>query len=237
MSPYHKKHFLFTVITFLAVITTLSLLSQEKITFSATPKSEGSPLIADKPQTPEIKTAKPQSDKAKNARTPVIFDTDMDTDCDDLGAMAILHAMADQGEIKILATTCSSKYPYSGPCIQTVNDYYGRKDLPVGVPKGKGASIDRGSQYARPLVERFKPAAQTNDDLPDAVTVLRKALAESSDQSVVLVTVGYLTNLSDLLKSEPDTISDLSGRDLVAKKILRYVCMGGRYPEQLSYGN
>ncbi len=28
----------------------------------------------------------------------IIFDTDMDTDCDDAGAPALLHALADQGE-------------------------------------------------------------------------------------------------------------------------------------------
>ena len=222
MFPFNKNRSFLTTIAFLAMVTVLLPFFRGNVVPGASQKSECPNLI---------------TDKTKSDKIPVIFDTDMDTDCDDLGAMAILHAMADQGEIKILATTCRSKYPYSGPSIQIVNNYYGRGDLPVGVPKSKGAGIDRGSRYARALVERFKPATQTNDDLPDAVTVLRKALAESSDQSVVMVTVGYLTNLSDLLNSNPDAISNLSGRDLVAKKVLRYVCMGGRYPEQLSYGD
>jgi hypothetical protein len=39
----------------------------------------------------------------------VIFDTDMDTDCDDAGALALLHALADNGEAVILATLVSSQ--------------------------------------------------------------------------------------------------------------------------------
>src|SRR5690606_32742496 len=34
----------------------------------------------------------------------VIFDTDYSTDCDDPGALAVLHALADLGEVEILAT-------------------------------------------------------------------------------------------------------------------------------------
>ena len=56
----------------------------------------------------------------------VIFDTDMDTDCDDVGALAMLHALADAGEVNILATVVSSKFAYSAPCVEAVNRYYGR---------------------------------------------------------------------------------------------------------------
>jgi hypothetical protein len=31
----------------------------------------------------------------------IIFDTDMHTDCDDAGALAILHTLADKGECEI----------------------------------------------------------------------------------------------------------------------------------------
>lgn len=41
----------------------------------------------------------------------------------------------------------------------------------------------------------------------------------------------FLTNLSNLLKSPPDNISPLSGKDLVKKKVNRFVSMAGRFPE------
>src|SRR5947209_8178268 len=66
----------------------------------------------------------------------VLFDTDMDSDCDDAGALAILHALADAGEAEVLATMVSSLHPYSVPCVAAINRYYGRPDLPIGCPKG-----------------------------------------------------------------------------------------------------
>ena len=39
----------------------------------------------------------------------VIFDTDMLTDFDDVGALACLHALADAGEAEILATVSSTR--------------------------------------------------------------------------------------------------------------------------------
>ena len=38
----------------------------------------------------------------------VIFDTDMGSDCDDAGALAILNALADAGEVRILGVVFSS---------------------------------------------------------------------------------------------------------------------------------
>lgn len=40
----------------------------------------------------------------------IIFDTDMDSDCDDVGALAMLHVMTDQGESENLATMVSSSF-------------------------------------------------------------------------------------------------------------------------------
>jgi hypothetical protein len=71
----------------------------------------------------------------------IIFDTDMDTNADDAGALAMLHALADAGEVEILATVVSSHYPFSAAVVDVINTYYGRPDLPIGVPKGPGASI------------------------------------------------------------------------------------------------
>lgn len=168
---------------------------------------------------------------------PLIFDTDMDTDCDDLGAMAVLHQLANEGKIDILATMVSSLYPYSAPCVEAVNRYYGRPAIPIGVPKGKGADISRGSRYAQEIAQRFPGRLRSNADAPNAVTLYRQILARAENHSVVIVTVGYLTNLAALLESDADEISPLSGRELVRRKVKRYACMGGRYPEQKQYGN
>lgn len=170
----------------------------------------------------------------------IIFDTDMDTDCDDAGALALLHALADQGEAEILATIVSSHYRYSVPCVEAINTYYGRPDLPVGCPKGPGASANRGSPYARQIAEAFPGKYRSNEDAPSAAEVYRKLLAAEPDHSVVVVTVGYVTNLRDLLATDGDDYNPLNGVALARRKVKRWVCMGGRYPRHLDpgvYGN
>lgn len=171
------------------------------------------------------------------AQIPVIFDRDMETDCDDAGALAMLHALADRGEAEILATVVSSRYPWSVPCVEAINQYYGRADLSIGAPKTEWADTGRrGSRYAKQVSQEFPARLKSNDDAPDAVEVYRRVLAGQDDHSVVIVSVGYLTNLRDLLASQPDGISPLNGRSLIERKVNRWVCMGGRYPEHLGPG-
>ena len=49
--------------------------------------------------------------KIEAAPVKVIFDTDMANDCDDAGALAVLHALADLGEAEILAIVTNRKDP------------------------------------------------------------------------------------------------------------------------------
>ena len=51
--------------------------------------------------------------------------------------------------------------------------------------------------------------------------MLRRVLAAAEDHSVVISSVGFLTNLADLLASPPDATSHLSGQQLVRRKVTR----------------
>jgi hypothetical protein len=187
--------------------------------------------------------AEPREQPAAVARVkplPVIFDTDMDSDCDDAAALAILHALADRGEAEILATVVSSIYRWNVPCVEAINRYYGRGDLPIGAPKHGGVDSHCGSRYGRQIAESFATRLKTNAEAPDALAIYRRVLAAQPDGAVVIISVGDLTNLRNLLRSPPDEHSPLGGRDLVRRKVARWVCMGGRYPEHLDpkvYGN
>ena len=147
---------------------------------------------------------------------PVIFDTDIMGDVDDVGAVAVLHALADRGEAKILATGVCVKNPWSPLCLDALNAYFGRADIPLGVVKGP--AHNRASKYAQAVAEEFPHALKSANDAPDAAQLYRKVLARQPDRSVVMVSVGQLTNLRNLLKTGPDQHSDLNGRDLVKRK-------------------
>jgi hypothetical protein len=59
----------------------------------------------------------------------------------------------------------------------------------------------------------------------------REILSKQEDNSVRIVTVGPLANIRDLLMSGPDEFSELSGKELIEKKVEKFVIMGGKFPE------
>jgi inosine-uridine nucleoside N-ribohydrolase/lysophospholipase L1-like esterase len=172
------------------------------------------------------------------AATPVkiIFDTDMIGDYDDVGAMAVLHKLADQGECEILATVSSTHSNASAGTVELLNAWYGRPDIPVGAVKGAG--VGGGSEkhrshikYERLLAKYPKLWRHRNaNDAPDATDIYRRVLSAQPDGSVTICTVGFLTNLRRLLQSKSDRHSPLDGRTLVKRKVKVWYAMGWKIP-------
>ena len=166
----------------------------------------------------------------------VIFDTDMGPDYDDVGALTLLHAMADSGEVKILATVSSNMYTKAVPCIEIINRYFGRPDIPIGAPR-KGVTFMDSARFSEKdywpeiIPTRYFCEIKRTEDAPDAVSVYRKVLSNQPDTSVHIITVGFLTNLAALLQSQPDEYSDLDGFALVRKKVKRLISMAGAFPQ------
>ena len=181
----------------------------------------------------------------------VILDTDMLTDFDDVGALACLHALADAGECEILATVSCTRSNRSVAAVEVVNGYYGRGDLPVGCSKEigvKGGCADGApgkTPYEGGHGKYVKLAADypqwvkhlNSDDAPDANLVYRRALASAPDNSVVICSIGFITNLRRLLETKPDDISPLDGKALVAKKVKKWVAMACNYPSGAEYNS
>ena len=161
----------------------------------------------------------------------IIFDTDMGPDYDDVGAIAILHALADLGECEILATLASDGHPSIAPTIEMFNRYYGKGGIPVGIPDNGVANFTASNNWNDSLLVRFAPDLKSKTDYPKASEIYRKVLASQPDKSVTIVTVGFTTNLAELLKTGNDDYSPLSGVELVKKKVKKWVAMAGRFPE------
>lgn len=168
----------------------------------------------------------------KNQSKPVniIFDSDMGPDYDDVGAIAILHALADRGEAKILATIASTKYEGVAGVLSVFNTYFKRSGIPIGVPKGNALELRDPQHWTDTLLAKYPHKIKANDEVPDAVQLYRKILSSQADKSVTIVTIGFLTNLSNLLNSEADQYSALDGKQLIKKKVKLLVCMAGRFP-------
>jgi hypothetical protein len=163
---------------------------------------------------------------AGEAPVKLIFDTDMDSDCDDVGALAMLHALADAGEVELLAAVASSHHAWSVPCIDAINTWYGRPDLPIGTPKGEAARS--ASKFAKVVAERFPHDLRSADQAEDAARLYRRVLMAQPERSVVIVTVGDLTNIADLLKL-PAEDGLPGGMELARTRARMWVCMGGNF--------
>lgn len=158
----------------------------------------------------------------------VILDTDIGGDCDDAGALALLHKLCNLGEAELLAVTHCMNSPYDAGCIDAINTYFGRS-VPVGINYAE--PLRKGEVYAealsREFPNRFHP--DRNPAVPDTLQVLRSTLAQAEDHSVTFVIIGSLASAARLVQSQPDDISPLTGRDLISKKICSTVVMGGRF--------
>jgi inosine-uridine nucleoside N-ribohydrolase len=181
--------------------------------------------------------ASPVHPGAPSSPVRVILDTDLGPDSDDAGAVAVLHALDTLGEARILATMCNITSPWCAPALSALNTYYGRGHLPVGTLRGPGHSGSSpewpGETFNRYLARRYPHQLQDGRRAEDATALYRRVLAGERDSSVVIISVGILTNLRDLLRSAPDDVSTLSGAELVSQKVRFLSLMGGRYPESV----
>lgn len=165
----------------------------------------------------------------------IIFDTDLGNDVDDAIALAELHAFENRGEARLLAVTITKDNPWAPVFVDLFDTFYGRPDIPIGIVK-HGKTPDDGNYTRRvatmtdtsgALLYKRRVTPETN--LPDAVLLLRRTLAAQPDASVVIVQVGFSTNLARLLDTGPDDASPLSGRDLAARKVRLLSMMAGDF--------
>lgn len=168
----------------------------------------------------------------------VILETDMGNDIDDALTLALAYNYVESGKMNLLAV-CLNKDGY-GPAefVDIMNTFYGHPEVPIGIIRG-GAECDGAVNYARivsemktgdgtPLFSRTIPDC---NELPEAHNLYRRILSSRPDNSVVIVSVGFSTNLIKLLETRADEYSDLNGRDLVARKVRKLVVMAGNFED------
>ena len=145
----------------------------------------------------------------------VIFETDMCFDVDDVGALAVLHALTDSGETEILAISFNEVHPSGGNAIRAINTWYNRSEIPIGIYKSKLADPDK-SRYLDKIANfsQDPPSVEVSSSLE----LYLQVLGEQPDNSVTIISVGFLNNLYDLLKTDSD---------LISRKVTELVVMSG----------
>jgi inosine-uridine nucleoside N-ribohydrolase len=152
----------------------------------------------------------------------LIFDTDIGNDVDDALALAMIHRLESLGEAKLLAVTITKDCHLAAPYISAVDTFYGRPDIPIGaIPPGTPPGNDT-PMIEGPVESGFYPhQLKDQRDAPDAVALLRQVLGGEKDHSVVIVQVGFSSNLARLLRTD---------RALIERKVKLLVTMAGAYP-------
>ena len=162
-----------------------------------------------------IPTNSVAQDTEKTLPKKIIFETDMCFDVDDVGALAVLHTLADSGEAEILAISFNEVHPNGANTIRAINTWYNRGEIPIGIYKGDLANPDK-SKYLDSLANF--PHNPPSIELSSSLELYLQVLAEQPDHSVTIISVGFLNNLYDLLKADPK---------LIDQKVAELVVMAG----------
>lgn len=159
----------------------------------------------------------------------VILDTDLDSDVDDVGALAMLLNLHKAGSIDLIGVIVTSDDPFAPVCASSINTFFGFPEIPIGFIKDQ-TELTNFSRYTRQIASEFPSGLKKWQDAEDDTFLYRKLLAQSPEESVVIVTIGHLTSLQRLLQSQPDQISISGGQKLVQEKVKKWICMGGQFP-------
>ncbi len=179
--------------------------------------------------------------KVQEAEAPmaVIIETDLGNDVDDALALDLLYKYQDAGKIRLLAVNLNKEGQAPAEYADILNTWYGYPDIPVGIIR-EGADCEEDAvNYAKAVVDLkdslgnplFARSHPDYDNYPEAVTLYRKLLAEEPDNSVVIASVGFSTNLIRLLETPADEFSELTGKELVEKKVKLLVTMAGCFSD------
>jgi len=178
---------------------------------------------------------------AKNP-VKVIFETDMGNDIDDALALDMLYKYQDIRLVGILLISSNKANEYTIPFLDIMNNFYGYPDIPLATVKKDAVKEGKNISYVEVVStfdkksDSFRQTLKATDSVTEAVQKYREILSKEEDNSIVIISVGFLTNLKQLLCSPPDKYSNLNGKDLVSKKVKLLSIMGGDFRQGMPKG-
>ena len=163
---------------------------------------------------------------------PVIVDTDWFTDLDDVFALRVVTWAARRNLINLRGVNFSVTSTSSQAAIMGLLAYDGLAGVPVSTGPYTAFSPTGTNSYNAAMV-----AATTSPAVPstlDALSMYRTLLARSI-VPVDIISTGTLSNLQELLQSPADSISPLTGLQLVTAKVGTLWMTGGAWPSGSEY--
>lgn len=159
----------------------------------------------------------------------MIIDTDLSLYWDDVTALGMANVLEQRGKVVILGVMSDIRITTAVAAIDAIDTAYGHSRIPVGAVADSDAdTVPTG--YSDVLARRLPHAIRSSADVPGAVALYRRLLAQQPDHSVTIVALGAYTNLAGLLRSNAGRGSPLDGRALIAAKVRRLVVEDGLFP-------
>ena len=166
----------------------------------------------------------------------VILDTDIGSSTDDLFSLEMLYYYQQQGRCKLLGVVVDRMGEEYSACADVMNTYFNYCYVPIGLVRDGVRHPAVWINYkALPDFTRADSTlmfAHSIDDystLPDGWQLYRRLLAAQPDHSVSICSIGFVASLVQLLESEGDAYSPLSGVELVRRKVKRLYIQGGSF--------
>ena len=177
----------------------------------------------------------------------LIIDTDLGYDCDDGGVLVLANKLYKQKLIDILAITHCVNRTEGAMAIKRINEYYGNKNIPVGVSDDYAFDVDnlydeffKKFKYSegfngfsvKPSFYKLLHAAfsdeelQADTDFPNPEDLIKEKLQGVEDNSVILLCIGQLNDFAKLIKSS---------YELLNRKLKRAVVMCGNFLQAGKY--
>lgn len=166
-----------------------------------------------------------------NVPKKIILDTDMLTDCDDAGALGMLHVLSDLKKTEILGVVLNGHDTNKkhSAVVSAINFHFARKEIPIGVSgRTSTQTPSKPSSYSNQIFDEYDHDRLTDPEREDAAHLYARLLSEQADNSVTIISIGFLSNLEDLLRLK-------EGPELVRSKVREISIMGGNYPSGEEY--
>lgn len=154
---------------------------------------------------------------------PIFIDTDMGADCDDVAAIALLSHFYNLKKIDVIGISHTSAHPKAVEYLDMVSRFYGCTTDALAAADSAWGIGTFSDGFFNSVLDGF--AHRAPDSTLNAVQLMRKQL--SATREATLLCIGPLNNVSRFLDSEPDEISPLSGREILAQNVKEVVVMGG----------
>ena len=164
----------------------------------------------------------------------IILDTDIGSSTDDLFTMMMLYRYQEQNRSRLLGVVVDREGEDCAACADVMNTYYGHGDIPIALIRDgiKNPKVWIDYKSLPTLTDSngrlmFRRSVSDYSSLPDGWQLYRQLLAAQPDHSVSIVSIGFVACLTQLLQSDPDSYSSLSGVELVRRKVKCIYLMGG----------